>query len=324
MKYIVTTWLSFLKPSTKKWGEYAMSNYCHFCCIISINFIAILIGSVAIPSVPAIAQECNSVSLWEQNSFSSLNFSDRYIRHSSFLGHLSDPRLPNPNTKVEFEDATFDVLPGFSCRQNIPSVSIRSRNYPKRWMRHSFWRIRFDEYDQGAQPSDLFKKDASFEMVPGLAGQCISFRSVNYPDRYIRHRNFGLWLDVLENTDLFRRDATFCKQPPRAGYYPTTNQPSNLPDTRPTISVSLLQSQTFLVEGSGFLPGEQVAIRIADDALNPNPLYYTKAREDRSISVTLSIPCGPGRLYFSANDGRKDSSDRTGMLWSNTVPISCQ
>lgn len=302
-----------------------MLNYRHFCCVISIKFIAILTTSVAIPSAPAIAQECNSASLWDQNSFSSLNFSERYIRHSSFLGYLSDPRLPNPNTKVEFEDATFDVLPGFSCRKNIPSVSIRSRNYPKRWMRHSLWRIRFDEYDQGAQPSDLFKKDASFEMVvPGLAGQCVSFRSVNYPDRYIRHRNFELWLDVLENTDPFRRDATFCKQPPRAGYYPTTDGSSKLSDTRPTISVSLPQSRTFLVQGSGFLPGKQVAIRIADDALNPNLFYYTTASANGSINMTLSIPCGPGRLYFSANDGRQDSSDRTGTLWSNTVPISCQ
>ncbi|WP_353736664.1 AbfB domain-containing protein [Leptolyngbya sp. UWPOB_LEPTO1] len=305
-----------------------MSNYCHFYCIVSIKFIAILAASVAIPSTSAIAQECNSVSLWEQNSFSSLNFSERYIRHSSFLGYLSDPRLPNPNTKVEFEDATFDVLPGFSCRQNIPSVSIRSRNYPKRWMRHSFWRIRFDEYDQGAQPSDLFKKDASFEMVvPGLAGQCVSFRSVNYPDRYIRHRNFELWLDVLENTDLFRRDATFCKQPPRAGYYRATDESSKPPDTPPTIptiSVSLPQSQTFLVQGSGFLPGKQVAIRIADDALNPNLFYYTTATANGSINMTLSIPCSPSRLYFSANDGRQNSSDRTGMLWSNTVTLSCQ
>jgi hypothetical protein len=302
-----------------------MSNYCHFCCVISIKFIAILTALVAIPSDPTIAQECNSPSLWDQHSFSSFNFSERYIRHSSFLGYLSDPRLPNPNTKVELEDATFDVKAGFSCRQNIPSVSIRSRNYPKRWMRHSFWRIRFDEYDQGAQPSDLFKKDASFEMVPGLAGQCISFRSVNYPDRFIRHRNFELWLDVQENTDLFRRDATFCKQPPRAGYYPTTDKPPPPPDTRPTISVSLPQSQTFFVEGFDFLPGKQVTIRVADDALNPNLFYNTTANPaGRIIGFTLSIPCRPGRLHFSANDGRQDSSDRTGMLWSNTVTLSCQ
>lgn len=304
-----------------------MSNYRHFCCVI-FKLIAILTTSVTIPSVPAIAQECNSISLWDQHSFSSLNFPDRYIRHSSFLGYLSDPRAPNRNSKVELEDATFDVLPGFSCRQNIPSVSLRSRNYPKRWMRHSFWRIRFDEYDRGAQPSDLFQKDASFEMVPGLAGQCISFRSVNYPDRYIRHRNFELWLDVLDNTDLFRRDATFCKHPPRAGYYPTTNQPSPQPsppsDRRPTISVSLPQFQTFLVQGSGFLPEKLVTIRVGDDALNPNLFYNTTATATGSISMTLFIPCSLGRLHFSANDGRQDSSDLTGTMWSNTATISCQ
>jgi hypothetical protein len=102
--------------------------------------------------------------------------------------------------------------------------------------------------------------------------------------------------------------------------------PSDTPSsgTRPTISVSSPQSQTFLVQGSGFLPGKQVAIRIADDALNPNLFYYTTATSNGSINMTLSIPCGPGRLYFSANDGSQDSRDRTGLLWSNTVSISCQ
>lgn len=96
------------------------------------------------------------------------------------------------------------------------------------------------------------------------------------------------------------------------------------PAARPTISVSSPQSKTFLVQGSGFLPGKQVAIRVADDALNPNLFYNTTATASGSISMTLSIPCHPGRLHFSANDARQDSSDLTGTLWSNTATISCQ
>jgi hypothetical protein len=189
----------------------------------------IFFASVAVSGASiANAASCND-EIWIQASFTSMNFPDRFIRHSNFLGYLSDPARPNPDPRVELADATFDVLHGMKCRQGTKSVSLRSRNYPKRWMRHQNFRIKFDEYDQGSQPSELFANDASFEMVPGLAGQCTSFRSVNNPDRYIRHRNFELWLDVPDGTDLFRRDATFCPKPPRAGYYATTPNPTPRP-----------------------------------------------------------------------------------------------
>jgi hypothetical protein len=183
-------------------------------------------------SVANAQPSCNDA-IWGQASFSSANYSNRFIRHSGFLGYLSDPSRPFPDPSVELADATFDVFDGMRCRQGIKSVSLRSRNYPRRWMRHQNFRIKFDEYDQGGQPSDLFAHDASFEMVFGLSGRCISFRSVNYPDRYIRHRNFELWLDVLELTDLFKLDATFCQQPPRAGYYPTSGSPQPTPPPPP-------------------------------------------------------------------------------------------
>ena len=42
----------------------------------------------------------------------------------------------------------------------------------------------------------------------------MSFRSFNFPDRYIRHRDSELWLDPFENTPMFRDDATFFMVPP--------------------------------------------------------------------------------------------------------------
>jgi alpha-L-arabinofuranosidase B-like protein len=181
---------------------------------------------------PVANAACND-EIWIQASFSSMNYPDRFIRHSSFLGYISDPKRPFPDPRVELEDATFDVRPGMKCRPGTKSVSLRSRNYPRRWMRHQNSRIKFDEYDQGAGVSELFANDASFEMVPGLAGKCISFRSVNYPDRYIRHRNFELWIDVPDKSKLFTLDATFCQQPPRAGYY-KTQQPTPPPSSTPS------------------------------------------------------------------------------------------
>ena len=170
-----------------------------------------------------------------------LHFPLKTIRIDLFdilISWVTSPTQMHPPSSVELNDATFDVRQGMVCRQGIKAVSLRSRNYPKRWMRHQFSRIKFDEIDlSGSQASELFASDASFEIVPGLAGQCISFRSVNYPDSYIRHRNFELWLDVPDGTELFRRDATFCMQPPRAGYYPTTTPDTPPPPPPPTPSV---------------------------------------------------------------------------------------
>jgi hypothetical protein len=57
--------------------------------------------------------------------------------------------------------------------------------------------------------TDLFKADATFKKVAGLAdSNWSSFQSYNHPDRYIRHHNFYLLLDPI-STDNEKLDATF-------------------------------------------------------------------------------------------------------------------
>ena len=52
--------------------------------------------------------------------------------------------------------------------------------------------------------------DQQWRIVPGLADPAgVSFQSVNFPTRYLRHYNFALRLDVNDNTATFRGDATF-------------------------------------------------------------------------------------------------------------------
>jgi hypothetical protein len=94
-------------------------------------------------------------------------------------------------------------------------------------------------------------------------------------------------------------------------------------DTRPQISVQSSGDGSFRVTGSGFLPNTTVFIRVVDDALNQ--LYFSQGS---TPDGHLDFPTGricvfPGRLYFSANDGRPDSTDITGVLWSNTVTSTC-
>jgi hypothetical protein len=46
-------------------------------------------------------------------------------------------------------------------------------------------------------------------VVPGLAdASWVSIQSVNFPDRYIRHRDFKLFLEQAPD-DLSRQDVTF-------------------------------------------------------------------------------------------------------------------
>jgi hypothetical protein len=68
--------------------------------------------------------------------------------------------------------------------------------------------------------------------VKGLAdSKGMSFKSYNFPDRYLRHRGFAFFLDPYENNSLFQNDATFyIKDPPAPPRFPLsyTPSPSNL------------------------------------------------------------------------------------------------
>ena len=76
-----------------------------------------------------------------------------------------------------------------------------------------------------------FKKDATFCMEWGLRRvgnePSVTFRSFNYPERVIRHRNSELWLDPVENTPLFRTDASFFIEPVARRRCASTTTPGN-------------------------------------------------------------------------------------------------
>lgn len=81
---------------------------------------------------------------------------------------------------------------------------LKSYNFPARYVRHSDYVGRIDEY-----PVEPYK-DSQWTLVPGLADSSgVSFRSVNYPTRYLRHYNYQLQLDVNDGTSTFAGDATF-------------------------------------------------------------------------------------------------------------------
>ncbi len=139
-------------------------------------------------------------------SLASLNYPDRSVRHRNFLGEITPIR-----TELDREDATFRVLPGLAGRG---TVSLESINYPGHYLRHQDFRLRLQRLSTEAD-KDLFRRDASFRVTAGLAdSRGISLESLNFPDHFIRHRNFHLYLDKNDDSRLFREDATFLVRQP--------------------------------------------------------------------------------------------------------------
>ena len=99
------------------------------------------------------------------------------------------------------------LLPPLSYAQTIiEDVSYESLNFPNRYIRHKGM-LGYVE----PLTNTLSKKDATFKIVGGLAGKCVSFESVNHRRHFLRHENFRLKLSMRNNNDQrFLEDATFC------------------------------------------------------------------------------------------------------------------
>ena len=105
---------------------------------------------------------------------------------------------------------------------NGPIVVWESHNINGAVIRHQNSRGRID---RNVSPVDASR----WKMVPGLAGRGVSFRSVNFPNKYLRHRDGQVWLDDFRNTGLYRADATFIERPGLADGSKKSFEASNFP-----------------------------------------------------------------------------------------------
>ena len=131
-----------------------------------------------------------------------------FIRHRNFLGELT-----------KLDEGPIDDF-GFMLEQRDPTrrnlVSFSSVNFPGKYLRHSNFRIRLDDIPPvtgNHATLFLFLQDSSFFQVPGLANpKGFSFQSINYPDRFLRHRDFDLFVEPANSPNL-AADATFLMEP---------------------------------------------------------------------------------------------------------------
>ncbi|MEV7571326.1 AbfB domain-containing protein [Streptomyces tanashiensis] len=143
------------------------------------------------------------------SSFQSFNYQDRYIRHANFLGELTPIQ-----SDLDQSDATFYLTPGLAGE----GVSFESKNFPNRYLRHQGFRIKLHEGPRGylgspppeSDEMKLMRRDATFRQVQGLASPdgWVSFESINFPNHYIRHSEFHLFLAPIRG-ELDLKDATF-------------------------------------------------------------------------------------------------------------------
>ncbi|MEO3814969.1 glycoside hydrolase family 43 protein [Sphaerisporangium sp. B11E5] len=148
--------------------------------------------------------------LWG-DSYSPVN-NDYYAWSSNNIGGNSWTPLnqrdytPPLNSKhgsiIGISDAEYNAM---VSRWGTPNwVRLKSSNLPDRYVRHANRVARVDTY-----PFDPYQ-DQMWRMVAGLADSAgVSFESVNYPGNYLRHYDYALRLDPVENTATFRADATF-------------------------------------------------------------------------------------------------------------------
>jgi hypothetical protein len=127
----------------------------------------------------------------------SFNYPDRCVRPVNAQGNL----MPVADD-LAVNESSFKLVPGLAGT----GVSFESVNHPGQYLRHQNFRLKLQPQTSDA----LFRNDATFQVMPGLAdAKLVSFRSVNEPKRLLRHRNFELWLDEQAADETYLKDATF-------------------------------------------------------------------------------------------------------------------
>lgn len=139
------------------------------------------------------------------------------------LGYLAWRTVsdPEPSAAASPSAATVPPQPVEESPDPSPSPSPTGATLgPGVWSLESVdqpgWYVRRDDDvavidEVGAASDGEDREEASFIVVAGLAdASCFSFRTAD--GRYLRHYDFRLRFDELDDSTLFREDATFCPQ----------------------------------------------------------------------------------------------------------------
>lgn len=149
-------------------------------------------------------------------SLQSVNYPNHFVRHRFFSGSLAQV-----SSDLDRMDATFRIVPGLAPPSGDGAaqyVSFEAWNYPGFFVVDENGGLvlrRRPTCDRD------FDRLATFKQVAGLADtSAYSFESSLRAGRYIRHRNFGLFVEAGQG-DLYKKDASFRMTDPRWNPYPS-------------------------------------------------------------------------------------------------------
>lgn len=149
-------------------------------------------------------------------SLQSVNYPNHFVRHRFFSGSLTQV-----SSDLDRMDATFRIVPGLATPSGAGTaqyVSFEAWNYPGFFLVDENGGLvlrRRPTCDRD------FDRLATFKQVAGLADtSAYSFESSLRAGRYIRHRNFGLFVEAGQG-DLFKNDASFRLTAPRWDPFPS-------------------------------------------------------------------------------------------------------
>ncbi|MGW7499922.1 glycoside hydrolase family 43 protein [Streptomyces luteogriseus] len=135
-------------------------------------------------------------------------YSDSY---DNFATWSAPTEVPGLSGFIRHATVLKETAPGGVTLPTNETRSLRSVNYPDRYAA-----VRSDSLGHldpvSTSSSTAVKQSATFTVVPGLAdANCYSFRDSS--GRYLRHWDFRVRFDSGNDTDTFKKDATYCARP---------------------------------------------------------------------------------------------------------------
>ena len=140
-------------------------------------------------------------------------FEDKFGKVYRFQSHNYPKRVMNQRgfeVWIDEFDASDDRNISFIIVKGLTGrgVSFRSLKYPDRYLHQREWLCFVDVFED----TQSFKDNSTFIPRIGLANPKDfhrSFEAINNPGYYIRHSSFRVRVDKYDETDLFRREASW-------------------------------------------------------------------------------------------------------------------
>ncbi|WP_371581126.1 AbfB domain-containing protein [Streptomyces sp. NBC_01314] len=133
-----------------------------------------------------------------RQSVQAVNYSDRYWHLSG--GAIRLDSVGSYSGSETREDSSFAVVSGLA-KSSCYSFKMSDGRY----VRHQNFRLRVGSNDG----SELFRQDATFCPSQSPYSDAVMLQSVNYPDRFLRHKNYELVLDPYGYNTTGRQDFFF-------------------------------------------------------------------------------------------------------------------